>query len=376
MQIFISFASEQREAAELIAVAVRERGYKVFFSRDTLPAAESFDVRIEQAVKSSDLFVFLLSPESVTKGKYTLTELSFAREQWDSPDGRVLPVMVVPTEIGKIPVYLRSVSIFEPEGHLAADTAAQVDRILKKRGGRGDVLHFALAGAASGVLSYVVMMYWPNALRIPFAFPSDELESGGVSALPGLVFGALVALCNWRFGIRDRLHLGVVVAFTLVAWVLAVNVAQFSYNQISAYTRALPSTGIAGGAAATNQGDASGGSTGGDTAGKSDTDPASAALPPATQTLPFMPALVGMFAGLIGGAVTLLGVAIVNVGVRRLETLLPIVTVAVLLGAILQIAFLPGWYGTAGYALLFVSWQSAVVAMLTRALLTTAAESQ
>jgi hypothetical protein len=79
---------------------------------------------------------------------------------------------------------------------------------------------------------------------------------------------------------------------------------------------------------------------------------------------------------LIGGAVTLLGVAIVNVGVRRLETLLPIVTVAVLLGAILQIAFLPGWYGSAGYVLLFVSWQSAVVAMLTRALLTTAAESQ
>jgi hypothetical protein len=295
LQIFISFASEQREAAELIAVAVRERGCKVFFSRDTLPAAESFDVRIEQAVKSSDLFVFLLSPESVTKGKYTLTELSFAREQWDSPDGHVLPVMVVPTEIGKIPVYLRSVSIFEPEGNLAADTAAQVDKILKKRG-RGDVLHFALAGAVSGGLSYVAALHWPNVLRIPFVFPSDDIGSGGVSAVPGLVFGAVVAFCNWRFGIRDRLHLGVIAAFTLVAWVLAVNVAQFSFNQISAYTRAIPSTEIAGGAAATNQDDASGGNTGGDAAGKSDTDPASAPIPPATQTLPFMPALIGMFA--------------------------------------------------------------------------------
>jgi hypothetical protein len=375
LQIFISFASEQREAAELIAVAVRERGYKVFFSRDTLPAAESFDVRIGQAVKSSDLFVFLLSPESVTKGKYTLTELSFAREQWDSPDGHVLPVMVAPTEIGKIPVYLRSVSILEPEGNLAADTAAQVDKILKKRG-RNDVLHFALAGAVSGALSYVVMLYWPNALRIPFVFPSDELESSGVTAVPGLVFGALVALCNWRFGIRDRLHLGVITAFTLVAWVLAVNVAQFSFNQISAYTRALPSPAIAGGAATPNQDDASGGNTGGDAAGKSDIDPGSVPIPPPTQTLPFMPALVGMVGGLIGGAVTLLGIAIVNVSVRRLETLLPIVTVAVLLGATLQVAFLHGWYGSAGYALLFVSWQSAVVAMLTRALLTTAAESQ
>jgi hypothetical protein len=58
LQVFISFASEQKESAELIAVALRERGYKVFFSKDTLPAAQSYDVRIEKAVKSSDLFVW------------------------------------------------------------------------------------------------------------------------------------------------------------------------------------------------------------------------------------------------------------------------------------------------------------------------------
>jgi hypothetical protein len=132
LQVFISFASEQKESAELIAVALRERGYKVFFSKDTLPAAQSYDVLIEKAVKSSDLFVFLISPESVTKGKYTLTELSFARDKWTSPSGHILPVMIVPTEMGKIPAYLRSVSIFEPEGNAAAGTAAQVERFCRK----------------------------------------------------------------------------------------------------------------------------------------------------------------------------------------------------------------------------------------------------
>ena len=154
MQVFISFASEQKESAELIAVALRERGYKVFFSKDTLPAAQSYDLRIEKAVKSSDLFVFLVSPESVTKGKYTLTELSFARDQWSNPSGHILPVMIAPTEIGKIPVYLRAVSIFEPEGNVAADTAAQVDKILQANRSARHGPASPRAGLATGALSY------------------------------------------------------------------------------------------------------------------------------------------------------------------------------------------------------------------------------
>ena len=49
-----------------------------------------------------------------------------------------------------------------------------------------------------------------------------------------------------------------------------------------------------------------------------------------------------MIGGLIGGVGTLLGVLIVNVTMRRIETLLPLATVAVLLGAILQVAFISG----------------------------------
>jgi len=236
VQIFVSFASEQREIAELIAVALRERSYKVFFSRDTLPTAESFDLRIERAVKASDLFVFLISPESVTRGKYTLTELSFARENWSSPSGHVLPVMIAPTEIGKIPPFLRSVSIFEPEGNVAAETAVQVDKILRKKGFR-DVILAALGGIATGTLSYVVMKYWSTVLQFPFFIPVGDHGGTGVSSLPGLLFGALVAFSNWKFGIRDKFNLSVIVAFTVISWVLAFNVTEVTFDSITKYTK-------------------------------------------------------------------------------------------------------------------------------------------
>ena len=82
-----------------------------------------------------------------------------------------------------------------------------------------------------------------------------------------------------------------------------------------------------------------------------------------------------MIGGLIGGVGTLLGVAIVNVRMRRPETFLPIATVAVLLGMILQAAFLSDPYGMIGYFLLFVCWQSMVAAAIARALSSATAES-
>jgi hypothetical protein len=56
-------------------------------------------MRIERAVDQSALFIFLLSPSSVTKGRFTLSELEFARRKWRKPDGCVLPVMVQPVNV-------------------------------------------------------------------------------------------------------------------------------------------------------------------------------------------------------------------------------------------------------------------------------------
>jgi hypothetical protein len=56
----------------------RGDGYAVFRDRSALPPCESFDARRRAAIEDSDVFIFLISPESVSPGCYTLTELKLA----------------------------------------------------------------------------------------------------------------------------------------------------------------------------------------------------------------------------------------------------------------------------------------------------------
>src|SRR5262245_46275198 len=101
--IFLSYASSLAETAERVELSLKCEGYAVFRDRSALPPGESFDARIRAAVEDSDLFVFLISPESVSPGRYTLTELKFAEQKWGHPAGRVLPVMVEETPKETIP---------------------------------------------------------------------------------------------------------------------------------------------------------------------------------------------------------------------------------------------------------------------------------
>jgi len=133
MDIFISYASEQRGTAEEIALALRGEGHEVFFDRSEIPDGDTYDARIREAIRACDLLIFLVSPEAVSGGRYTLTELRFAEEKWPSPAGRVLSVMAKPTHAAAIPAYLRAVSILRPAGSVAAEAVAAVDRILKPR---------------------------------------------------------------------------------------------------------------------------------------------------------------------------------------------------------------------------------------------------
>ena len=134
MKIFISYPSEQRRVADEINLALRGQGYDVFFDRDRLPSAGDFHEAIRSDLMESDLMVFLITPQAVKKGKYTMTELAFARKKWPSPEGRVLPVMISPTDIGKIPAYLAAVTIEDPMGNVAAEVVACVNDMFASAG--------------------------------------------------------------------------------------------------------------------------------------------------------------------------------------------------------------------------------------------------
>lgn len=101
----------------------------MFRDRSALPPGESFDARIRAAIEESDLFIFLISRESVLEGHYTLTELKFAEQKWGHPAGHVLPVFTEPVPKEAIPEFLRAVTILQPMGDIAAEVTAEVDRM-------------------------------------------------------------------------------------------------------------------------------------------------------------------------------------------------------------------------------------------------------
>ncbi len=126
MKIFVSHASEQRAIAEAIEAALACEGHVVFVDRSDLPSGETYHDRIRDAIGDSHLFIFLVSPESVSPGRYTLTELELAREKWRRPAARVLPVVVKPTDLAMLPPYVKPLTLLEPQGNIPAAVAASV----------------------------------------------------------------------------------------------------------------------------------------------------------------------------------------------------------------------------------------------------------
>ncbi len=134
MKIFLSYASDHRPTAEDLCCRLQALGHEVFFDREDLPAGRSFDDHIRNAIEESDLFVFLISPESVKDGRYTRTELKLASRKWPTPGWHVLPVELVATPIENVPAYLRSLTVMQAEGNLVAEVVIEVEDRVRAQG--------------------------------------------------------------------------------------------------------------------------------------------------------------------------------------------------------------------------------------------------
>lgn len=128
-KIFISYASEDKNIAEQIYLALSGEEYDVFFDRTSLPPAGNYNEHLKRGVQQSDLFVFLISPDSVTEGSYALSELKFCKEKWKHPKNHVLPVIIRKTDFSKIPNYLKAVTLLEIEGNIPAEVANSIKNI-------------------------------------------------------------------------------------------------------------------------------------------------------------------------------------------------------------------------------------------------------
>ncbi|MGQ0648264.1 MAG: SUMF1/EgtB/PvdO family nonheme iron enzyme [Gemmatimonadaceae bacterium] len=159
MKLFLSYASQDRETAKAIELELLEQGHDVFFDREDLPPGEGFHTRIRHAIAQSDLLVFLVSPDAVDPGSYTLTELEIAEQTWKRASGKLLPVVLRPTPLQSLPPFLKSVTFLETAGSVPAAVAATVERKDAERKRR----LFTKVGVA-GVIAFVVaigaLRYW------------------------------------------------------------------------------------------------------------------------------------------------------------------------------------------------------------------------
>ncbi len=134
LKIFLSYASEHKRIAEELAQTLKNSGHDVFFDKDSLPAGEDYHAQIRNGVATCDRFVFLISRSSLEPGRFTLSELEFARKRWPSPAGRVYPVLLDKTiKPEDLPPYLKTVQALSIVGNATTEIAAEIDKTRRTR---------------------------------------------------------------------------------------------------------------------------------------------------------------------------------------------------------------------------------------------------
>ncbi|MEJ8822224.1 TIR domain-containing protein [Variovorax humicola] len=166
--VFLSYASEDRDVAESIQLALASLECDVFFDERNLPPGGNFYDRIERAINHCDLFVFLVSSASLSPGKFTHNELSWARDRWASPVDRVLPVNLHGLPLSALPPYLRAATVLAVKGNPAAAVRTAVKGLLsrqipsREKRRLGKIAITGAVGVAAVTCSFTVTMLGPS----------------------------------------------------------------------------------------------------------------------------------------------------------------------------------------------------------------------
>jgi hypothetical protein len=164
MDVFLSYASEERALAERVCRVLETEGHEVFFDRDDLGGGDAFNERIRTAIASADVLVYLISRSSVASRSYALTELAIAAGMSKRRRPAILPVRTDDTPIDAAPPALRAYTVLEPQGDVPAEIALAIDRIRQQRRFRA----VPIAVAAGALLLAVAAGVWwvrPNESR-------------------------------------------------------------------------------------------------------------------------------------------------------------------------------------------------------------------
>lgn len=94
-QIFVNYAREDERVANTVANSIKRVGYATWLDKESLFAGQTWKLSINEAIDQSDLFVALLSRNSVSKTGYVNAELRRALDRMIlMPEGEVFVIPV------------------------------------------------------------------------------------------------------------------------------------------------------------------------------------------------------------------------------------------------------------------------------------------
>lgn len=108
LRIFLSYATADRVYAHKLQSLLSQRPNVRIFTTETLSAGEDWQSRLKDELSQCDVFLVLLSPNSVDS-KWVLHELGAA---W-AIDKPIVPIVTHPEVFSKIPVMLSQTQFVE-----------------------------------------------------------------------------------------------------------------------------------------------------------------------------------------------------------------------------------------------------------------------
>lgn len=108
-QIFLSYASEDREQVKEIYHMLKAEGFKPWMDKEDLLPGQNWDHAIRNALRASDFVMVFFSAASVSKRGYVQKEYKLARDVLDElPEGKIF---VIPVRLSKCEIPARFESL-------------------------------------------------------------------------------------------------------------------------------------------------------------------------------------------------------------------------------------------------------------------------
>lgn len=117
--IFISYASEDKEIVEEIFTSLTQKGHTVWMDKKNLVPGQNWKIEIEKAINFSDIFLACLSNNSVDKQGYVQKELKTALDFADQKPESTIYIVPIRLDNCEVPFSLKELqwaNYFEPNG--------------------------------------------------------------------------------------------------------------------------------------------------------------------------------------------------------------------------------------------------------------------